>query len=72
MPAEPQTRSGTFHLDAAPARLLPLFTALIASALLGETIHAHHWLGGGLILLGVSLTQGGFGSVQKRWRLQAE
>ncbi|EEG08319.1 DMT family transporter [Pseudogulbenkiania ferrooxidans] len=51
--------------------LLPLFTALIASALLGETIHAHHWLGGGLILLGVSLTQGGFGSVLKRWRLQA-
>ncbi|SMF05662.1 DMT family transporter [Pseudogulbenkiania subflava] len=51
--------------------LLPLFTALIASTLLGETIHAHHWLGGGLILLGVSLTQGGFGSVLKRWRLQA-
>jgi len=27
MPAEAQTRSGTFHLDAAPARLLSLFTA---------------------------------------------
>jgi drug/metabolite transporter (DMT)-like permease len=50
--------------------LLPLFTALIASALLGETIQAHHWLGGGLILLGVSLTQGAFGTMLKRWRLQ--
>ncbi|RKP47715.1 DMT family transporter [Pararobbsia silviterrae] len=38
--------------------LLPLFTALFASVLLGETIQSHHWIGGGLILLGVSLTQG--------------
>lgn len=37
--------------------LLPLFTALIASAVLGERIHAYHWLGGGLILLGVALSQ---------------
>lgn len=39
--------------------LLPLFTALLASVTLGETIHGYHWLGGGLILLGVSLSQGG-------------
>ncbi len=38
--------------------LLPLFTALLASVTLGETIHSYHWLGGGLILLGVSLSQG--------------
>jgi drug/metabolite transporter (DMT)-like permease len=38
--------------------LLPLFTALLASITLGETIHGYHWLGGGLILLGVSLSQG--------------
>ncbi|WP_349583355.1 DMT family transporter [Vogesella oryzagri] len=37
--------------------LLPLFTALLASAMLGETIHAYHWVGGGLILAGVSLSQ---------------
>lgn len=37
--------------------LLPLFTALIASVSLGEQIHAYHWLGGGLILLGVTLSQ---------------
>ncbi|WP_231895258.1 DMT family transporter [Vogesella sp. LIG4] len=37
--------------------LLPLFTALLASATLGETIHAYHWIGGGLILAGVSLSQ---------------
>lgn len=48
--------------------LLPLFTALIASLLLGETIHAYHWLGGGLILLGVSLTQGGLAPLWRRWR----
>jgi drug/metabolite transporter (DMT)-like permease len=46
--------------------LLPLLTALLASATLGETIHAYHWLGGGLILLGVSLAQGRW---QLRWRL---
>lgn len=45
--------------------LLPLFTALIASATLGETIHAYHWLGGGAILLGVSLSQGNLGQL---WR----
>ncbi|MHA6820497.1 DMT family transporter [Ralstonia pseudosolanacearum] len=38
--------------------LLPVFTALMASAMLGETIHGYHWIGGGLILLGVSLVQG--------------
>ncbi|MEN3029307.1 DMT family transporter [Chromobacterium amazonense] len=38
--------------------LLPLFTALLASALLGETIRHYHWLGGALILLGVALGQG--------------
>ncbi|AXE34213.1 DMT family transporter [Chromobacterium phragmitis] len=38
--------------------LLPLFTAVLASALLGETIHHYHWLGGGMILLGVALGQG--------------
>ncbi|UTH72623.1 DMT family transporter [Chromobacterium sp. IIBBL 290-4] len=40
--------------------LLPLFTALMASAMLGETIHYFHWIGGGLILLGVALGQGVF------------
>ena len=39
--------------------LLPLFTALMASAMLGETIHHYHWVGGGLILLGVAMGQGG-------------
>ncbi|WP_232522582.1 DMT family transporter [Chitinibacter sp. GC72] len=38
--------------------MLPLFTALIASLVLSETIHAYHWLGGGLILSGVVLAQG--------------
>jgi len=37
--------------------LLPLFTALIASLVLGERVHAYHWVGGGLILLGVALSQ---------------
>lgn len=37
--------------------LLPLLTALMASVTLGETIHAYHWIGGGLILAGVSLSQ---------------
>ena len=38
--------------------LLPVFTALMASVLLGETIHSYHWIGGALVLLGVSLVQG--------------
>ncbi|MGQ5524926.1 DMT family transporter [Chitinimonas sp. PSY-7] len=46
--------------------LLPLFTALIASVSLGETIQAYHWIGGGLILLGVSLTQGTAGRFWNR------
>ena len=37
--------------------LLPLLTALLASVTLGETIHPYHWIGGGLILAGVSLSQ---------------
>jgi drug/metabolite transporter (DMT)-like permease len=37
--------------------LLPLFTALLASVALGEMIHAYHWIGGGLILAGVALSQ---------------
>lgn len=37
--------------------LLPLFTALIASIVLGEVIHSYHWVGGGLILAGVALSQ---------------
>jgi len=37
--------------------LLPLFTALIAGITLGERVQAYHWLGGGLILLGVALSQ---------------
>ncbi|MDC7708677.1 DMT family transporter [Vogesella indigofera] len=52
--------------------LLPLFTALIASLLLGETIHTYHWLGGGLILLGVSLTQGSLAPLWRRWRPAAQ
>lgn len=46
--------------------LLPLFTALLASALLGETIARHHWIGGALILFGVSLTQGTLGLLFRR------
>ena len=46
--------------------LLPLATALLASATLGESIHAYHWLGGGLILLGVSLAQGHWGGLGLR------
>ena len=38
--------------------LLPLFTAMLASITLDEAIQQYHWLGGGLIILGVSLTQG--------------
>ncbi len=38
--------------------LLPVFTAVMASAMLGETVQGYHWIGGGLILLGVSLVQG--------------
>ena len=38
--------------------LLPLLTALLAGVTLGETIHLYHWVGGGLILLGVGLAQG--------------
>ena len=26
--------------------------------MLGETVHGYHWIGGGLVLLGVSLAQG--------------
>jgi hypothetical protein len=37
MTAEPQSRSGTFHLDATPTRLLPLFTAA------GERAWAPGW-----------------------------
>lgn len=37
MTAEPLSRSGTFHLDAPPARLLPLFTAA------GERAWAPGW-----------------------------
>ncbi len=51
--------------------VLPLFTALFASVLLGETIQRHHWIGGGLILLGVSLTQGTFGLLFGRRALAA-
>lgn len=48
--------------------LLPLFTALLASVLLGETIHGYHWLGGGLILAGVMLSQ----RKQSLWPAQRE
>lgn len=51
--------------------LLPLFTALLASLTLGETIHPYHWLGGGLILLGVGLSQGALTPLLRRWRLGA-
>ncbi|CAM2156898.1 DMT family transporter [Pararobbsia alpina] len=51
--------------------MLPLFTAMFASVLLGETIQRHHWIGGGLILIGVSLTQGTFGLLFGRRTLAA-
>ncbi|MDE1164374.1 MAG: DMT family transporter [Pseudomonas sp.] len=38
--------------------LVPLFTAVLAITLLGETLHLYHAVGGGLILLGIALTQG--------------
>ncbi|MGQ7859907.1 DMT family transporter [Pseudomonas sp. 32A] len=37
--------------------LVPLFTAVLAITLLGETLHLYHAVGGGLILLGIALTQ---------------
>ena len=52
--------------------VLPLFTALLASVLLDETIQRHHWIGGGLILLGVSLTQGVFGMLFGRRSLRTQ
>ena len=30
----------------------------LAAVMLGETVHGYHWIGGGLVLLGVSLAQG--------------
>ncbi|CAJ0786589.1 hypothetical protein LMG7141_01811 [Ralstonia condita] len=38
--------------------LMPVFTAGLAALMLGETVHGYHWVGGGLVLLGVSLAQG--------------
>ncbi len=38
--------------------LMPVFTAAMAAVMLGETVHGYHWIGGGLVLLGVSLAQG--------------
>lgn len=38
--------------------LMPVFTAAMAALMLGETVHGYHWIGGGLVLLGVSLAQG--------------
>jgi len=38
--------------------LMPVFTAAMAAVMLGETVHVYHWIGGGLVLLGVSLAQG--------------
>ena len=37
--------------------LVPLFTAVLAIGLLGETLHLYHAVGGGLILLGIALAQ---------------
>ncbi len=37
--------------------LVPLFTAVLAIALLGESLHLYHAVGGGLILLGSGLAQ---------------
>lgn len=37
--------------------LMPLFTAMIAIALLGEEMHSYHLVGGGIVLLGVLLVQ---------------
>ncbi|WP_296227749.1 DMT family transporter [Ralstonia sp. UBA689] len=38
--------------------LMPVFTAAMAALILGETVHGYHWIGGGFVLLGVSLAQG--------------
>ncbi|MCD4591765.1 DMT family transporter [Proteus mirabilis] len=37
--------------------LIPLFTAMIAVAVLGEEMHSYHFIGGGVILLGIFLVQ---------------
>jgi len=37
--------------------LVPLFTAVLAILLLGETLHLYHAVGGGLILVGIGLAQ---------------
>lgn len=37
--------------------LTPVFTALLAVWLLDEPLRAHHWVGGGLTLLGVAVAQ---------------
>lgn len=38
--------------------LMPVFTAGMAAVMLGETVHGYHWIGGCLVLLGVSFAQG--------------
>lgn len=42
---------------AALMNLVPLFTAMLAIMLLGETLHLYHAVGGGLILFGIALGQ---------------
>lgn len=37
--------------------VVPVFTAIIAVLFLHEQLHAYHWIGGGLTLVGVILAQ---------------
>ncbi|GAB1106732.1 MAG: hypothetical protein Sw2PiMacB_10410 [Shewanella algae] len=37
--------------------LMPIFTAVLASTLLGEQLGVPHYVGGALVLTGVSLVQ---------------
>lgn len=48
--------------------LLPIFTALIAIVMLGEELHAFHWIGGGLTLLGILLAQNLQKPIRLNWR----
>ncbi len=37
--------------------LVPIFTAIIAVLFLHEQLHAYHYIGGGIAILGVALAQ---------------
>ena len=51
--------------------LVPILTALIASAVLSETLNTHHYIGGGLTLFGVVLSERWTRPLRARAELQA-